>query len=291
MMNFRWLLFLWIGCFQLISLFDREKAFASDTASNGYDEDFIELIEMVYGNGYLSQGGKESVDQMFYGIDLNGKEILDLGSGLGGPSIYLAQNYQVEIVGIDPLPMMVQKARSNLNSIEIDLKGSVSFILMEDPHHLKQFSNHSFDLIFSKESILHVPLEVKLDYFKEVNRVLKPGGELVILDWLHDSPNYSTNTKKMMEMDGIPFYLVTISEYLDILEKAEFANIQFFNFTLDHTEECQKNLKTITSLADTIKARFGEDTYNYSLQSWTYQRDAFKSGELIVGHFRAKKLE
>ncbi len=56
------------------------------------------------------------------------------------------------------------------------LKGSAQFILMDHPAHLNQFSDESFDLVISKETILHIPLEIKKAFFLEIARVLKPGG-------------------------------------------------------------------------------------------------------------------
>ena len=54
------------------------------------------------------------VDSMLEGIDLTGKKVLDLGSGLGGIDFYLAQKYAVEIVGVDVEPFIVDKAEKRL---------------------------------------------------------------------------------------------------------------------------------------------------------------------------------
>lgn len=254
---------------------------------DSYEDDFIALVEMVYGEGLLSQGGINSIDEMFFGIDLDGLKLLDLGSGLGMYDIYLAKHNRVEIVGLDPQETLVQKANLNLEKFESELKGTVLFLLMKNPHHLNEFLDNSFDLVFSKESILHVPYEVKESYFKEIYRVLKPGGRIVIMDWMHSSPIYTANTKKMMEMDGIVFQLSTPFEYVAVLKQAGFDHIQLTDTTLQHAELSQQNIDTIISIEEKIKSRFGEDIYNYSLESWTYQRDAFRTRELLTGIFRA----
>ena len=102
-------------------------------ADNDYDTEFIDLVEIVYGNGYLSQGGPEFVEKMFEGIDLKETKILDLGCGTGGPSLYLAKNYPVTVIGIDPEPLIIDRSQIALQSTS-PMKGTASFELMEDPH-------------------------------------------------------------------------------------------------------------------------------------------------------------
>lgn len=262
---------------------------ATELSTQGYTEDFIALIEMVYGEGFLAQGGTETIDEMLEGIHLDGLKILDIGSGLGAPAFYLARHHQVEITGIDPHAKMVEKAKQSLKKISNSLKGRITFSITESPSDLKQFSDQSFDLVFSKESILHVPSESKEAFFREMYRVLKKGGKLVIKDWMHSSPHYSLNTKKMMEMDGIAFNLQTAVEYQDLIKKVGFKKVQFVDVTLQHAKISQQNIDTIMEIADAVKKRFGQKTLDYSLYSWALQRDAFQSSELMMGIFRAER--
>lgn len=259
------------------------------TASYDYDEAFIELVEMVYGEGLLSQGGINSIDEMFYGINLEGLKLLDLGSGLGIYDIHLAKHNNVEIVGLDPQEILIQRANLNLEESKNNLKGTVSFLLMKDPNNLNELLDNSFDIVFSKETILHVPYDVKELYFKEIYRVLKPNGKIVIMDWMHSGPTYTANTRKMLEMDGIVFQLSTPSEYENFLKKAGFKNVELIDTTLLHVQITQQNIDTIKSIEEEIKSKFDEGTYNYSLESWTYQRDAFRTRELLTGIFKADK--
>jgi len=294
-MKFRALFFIFLQTVTFFNLYCNDpvetyrKETVSPQASEEYDNDFIALVEMIYGEGLLSQGGLKSIDEMFYGIDLNGLKLLDLGSGLGMYDIYLAKHNRVEIVGLDPQEVLVQRANVNLEKSKNDLKGHVSFLLMRNPNNLNEFSDNYFDIVFSKESILHVPHEVKESYFKEIYRVLKPNGKIIIMDWMHSGPIYTANTRKMMEMDGIVYQLSTPFEYDKILKKAGFNNIELIDTTCQHAKISQQNIDTIISIEDKIKSRFGEDVYNYSLESWTYQRDAFKTRDLLTGIFKASK--
>ncbi|MGK5595109.1 MAG: methyltransferase domain-containing protein [Parachlamydiaceae bacterium] len=266
-----------------------QHATAQAEAYQEYNNELIELLEMVYGEGFLSQGGAQSLDEMFEGINLNNKKILDLGSGLGMCDIYLANQFKADIIGIDPQETLVKQANKKLQLLKEDLKGNVSFKLMEDPHNLKQFADRTFDVIFSKESILHVPYEFKDQYFKEIYRVLKPGGTVIIMDWMHSGRGYSENTKKMMEMDGLLFHLLTPHQYQEAIRNAGFKIFDFIDITYESAQISQHNIDTILLIEDEIIERFGKETFLYSLESWYYQKEAFLSRELIAGILKATK--
>lgn len=262
---------------------------AQESACQGYDQEFIELIEMIYGNGFLSQGSQQSVEKMVCDLDLEGAHILDIGSGLGAPALYLAEHYNTNVVGAEPQEWMVERANANLKDVQDKLKGSASFVVLEDPSNLRLFSDAFFDVIFSKEALLHVPLVLKEGFFREIYRVLKPGGSIVILDWLHSSPNYSLSTRKMMEMDGVAFHLITPDEYLTALDNAGFDGITMENTSMEHAGFSLENIRTIEALSAEIQSKFGKDIYEYCIESWSYQKEAFQSGEIITAIFKAIK--
>jgi ubiquinone/menaquinone biosynthesis C-methylase UbiE/alpha/beta superfamily hydrolase len=252
----------------------------SRLATPEYDKVFLELSEMIYGSGFLSQGGPNEIDIMFAGINLTGLKMLDLGCGLGGPALYLAKNNAVEIVGIDPQVNIIQQAQEKLQAVSKDLQGKVSFAVMADPTNLKQFADNSFDIVFAIESMLHVPLETKHDYFKEIHRVVKESGQILLLDWMPAPTN---------KEHGLPFHLLTVVEFQQALEQAGFKNIQFFDMTSSRVDRALQNIDTIIARADEIKQRFDDQAYQFALQGWTFQKDAFESRNLQVGFFRATK--
>ncbi len=86
-------------------------------ASQGYDETFVGLVEMIYGKGFLSQGGPESVQKM-----------IDIESGLGGPALHVAKQTRANVTGLEPQKWMVEIANRNLNEMEEHLQGTVNFL-------------------------------------------------------------------------------------------------------------------------------------------------------------------
>ena len=62
-----------------------ESTFSKTRLSNYYSPHFLRLSQIVFGTDeIISQGGYESVEIMFREFDLNGKKVLDIGSGFGG---------------------------------------------------------------------------------------------------------------------------------------------------------------------------------------------------------------
>jgi len=47
-----------------------------------YPDDIITKLEVAFGKGFLSPGGQEEVAKIVEGIDLKGKEVLDIGAGI-----------------------------------------------------------------------------------------------------------------------------------------------------------------------------------------------------------------
>jgi len=256
-------------------------------ATQGYHLEFIGLVEMIYGAGFLSQGGEESINQMFEGIDLDGCTLLDIGSGLGTPLIHIAKNHAVVATGIEAQGWMVTRANSHLKSVCGKLLGSVNFL---NTNNLRQFEDQSFDIVMSKEVILHIPVNLKEEFFQEVYRVLKPGGRLVVLDWMHSSPNYSSETRRMMEIDEVAYNLVHPEEYIRTLKNAGFSEISIKNITSEYAKLSAGSFNRAVDLKPVIESRYGNEAYQFCLESWSLQRKAFESEELLAGIVYARKL-
>ena len=103
-------------------------------------------------------------------IDLvEGDRILDVGCWRGYTSETLAKRYK-EVIGIDLLPKEIEKAKKRVKA------KNVRFEVM-DACSLK-FPDNYFDCALFLEIIEHVENPIKA--LKEIYRVLKPGGCLVL---------------------------------------------------------------------------------------------------------------
>ncbi len=103
-----------------------------------------------------------------------GTTVLDVGCGIGGSSRILARDYGFAVTGVTISPQQVKRAQ------ELTPAGLNAQFLVDDAMALS-FPDASFDVVWSIEAGPHMP--DKAIFAKELMRVLKPGGVLVVADW------------------------------------------------------------------------------------------------------------
>src|SRR4051794_24707620 len=144
-----------------------------------YDDAAIRFLEALWGEGYLSPGGPEEVDRVVAGLDLRGRRILDIGCGSGGIALHLIERHGAgHVTGFDVEEPVIAAARRH--AAKKGLSTRANFI-HGAPGPLP-FADATFDVVFSKDALLHVPDKDAL--FREIFRVLGPGGVLAASDWL-----------------------------------------------------------------------------------------------------------
>ncbi|MFM9872824.1 MAG: class I SAM-dependent methyltransferase [Fimbriimonadaceae bacterium] len=116
--------------------------------------------------------------------NLTNKHVLDLGCGEGRYSRILKSKGAI-VTGIDPVTEFINHARS-IDPLSTYIEAAAESLPLPD---------HQFDLVLSYLTIIDIPdLEAASH---EINRVLKPGGELIIVtlsnmasctdNWVKDS--------------------------------------------------------------------------------------------------------
>jgi arsenite methyltransferase len=106
-----------------------------------------------------------------------GEVCVDLGSGKGNDVIRLAEKVGEtgNVYGIDISEGMIEKARRNAEKLEVRNVEFIQSELTELP-----LAENSVNLVISNCTINHVQDKEKL--WKEVYRILKPGGRFVVSD-------------------------------------------------------------------------------------------------------------
>jgi phosphoethanolamine N-methyltransferase len=79
-----------------------------------------------------------------------GQKVLDVGCGIGGGDFYMAENFDVEVVGIDLSINMISFALERA----IGLNFSVEFEVADCTK--KSYPEKAFDVIYSRDTILHI---------------------------------------------------------------------------------------------------------------------------------------
>ncbi|MBU0570198.1 methyltransferase domain-containing protein, partial [Patescibacteria group bacterium] len=124
--------------------------------------------------------------------------VLDAGCGLGATSFWLAKNIgcRVEGVSIAPNQIKIAQELANKNGLQTKIK----FKTLDYTN--TSYPNNHFDVVIAIETICH--LEDKNDFYREMYRILKPSGRLLVAEAVLKKPKMSQTEKKELRfmLDG-----------------------------------------------------------------------------------------
>ena len=143
--------------------------------------DFTEIA------AFMRQSGEALVESLGVHAPLN---VLDLGCGDGTTAVPLARTGAV-VTGIDIARNLVEAG--NKRAEEAGL-GNLEF-QQGDACHLEGVSDNSFDLVVSIFGSMFAPKP--FDVAKELVRVAKPGGRIVMGNWIPNDPTFVSQVLKI----------------------------------------------------------------------------------------------
>ncbi len=149
-----------------------------------------------------------------------GADILDVGCGMGGSSLYLAKKYHAQVLGVTLSEKQLQIARQKAQSENLS---SVAFRI-ENALSLRSIANESVDCVWSLESCEQ--FYDKNSFLKNAYRVLKPGGKLMLATWCSDREAYENSAARAYQKLCIAFdvpYMPTLQHYEMLLAEQQFT--------------------------------------------------------------------
>jgi tocopherol O-methyltransferase len=202
------------------------------------------LWESVWGehmhHGYYGEDGNYKLDRRQAQIDLieellkwsgdyttnRPQDILDVGCGIGGSSLYLAEKFGAKVTGITLSPVQANRARERAQAAGLAAKADFQVAnALEMP-----FADNSFDLVWSLESGEHMPDKVK--FLQECYRVLKPGGKLIFATWCHRpttaiAPLTADEQRHLQDIYRVYClpYVISLPEYTEIVTQCGFKDL------------------------------------------------------------------
>ena len=216
------------------------------------------------------------------GVDLRNKSVLDIGCGTGGAEIVLAGEFDVKrIVGIDVEPQLIERTTKLIAQKGLIDKAQV---LLVEPGPL-DFKDEEFDVVFSKDSMIHIPDKPVI--FREILRVLKPGGVFVASDWLVGENAESTpEWERVRELSHLDFKVSTAAETELVMQQAGFENVS----TLDRNAwYADISVSEYEQLTGPLRERILEVVDEQIYQHWMKIRRAFRDSA-VVGALRPTHL-
>ncbi len=217
-----------------------------------------------------------------------GTTVLDVGCGIGGSSRILARDYGFAVTGITISSQQVKRAQ------QLTPSGVTAQFSVDDAMALS-FPDASFDVVWSIEAGPHMP--DKAIFARELMRVLKPGGILVVADW---------NQRDARKIPLNAWEKPVMQQLLDQWAHPEFASIEGFSellaatgFVAGEVKTADWTQSTLPSWLDSIwqgiarpagLVRFGPSGFIKSLRevpTLLLMRLAFGAGLCRFGMFRA----
>ncbi len=198
-----------------------------------------------------------------------GDRVLDAGCGLGGSGFWLAQHLGARVVGITLAQSQVDQARRIA-----DRRGLADKVRFERSDFTgTSFPTGSFDVVWAVESLCHA--EVKGCFYREAARLLRPGGRLVIAEFIRTTRRLDQKAERVVRewLDGwaIPD-LDTEREHIDAAAAAGFNGISLRDCTI-FTRPSLRRLYRMAVLA----APINEALYRLRVRSRTQHRNVIAS--------------
>lgn len=194
--------------------------------------------------------------------------VLDAGCGIGGSSIFLAERLGCSVKGITLSARQV--ATASRLATEKQLDHLLNFSRQNYLH--TNFPDETFDVIWAIESFGSAP--EKAAFFREMHRILKPGGRILFADTFKPFSYDITSDQDMQIMlNGWAISDILSLEELERMSQAE----GFTHFTVeDVSKEIEPSVKRIYWAA--LFGMIGTKAYNLFKKATYFSRIHYKTG-------------
>jgi cyclopropane-fatty-acyl-phospholipid synthase len=179
-----------------------------------------------------------------------GQTILDIGSGWGGLAIYLARNFDVDVLGVTLSTEQHAVATERAQAEGLDHR--VHFEI-RDYRHLSE----RFDRIVSVGMFEHVGVNHYRTFFDKVATLLKPDGVMLLHSIARFGPPSATNAfiRKYIFPGG---YIPAISEVMPAVEKSGLMTGDIEILRLHYAETLKNWRERFMANRDMAKAIYDE---------------------------------
>jgi len=211
-----------------------------------------------------------------------GTRVVDFCSGLGGPSRYFAYRYGADVTGIELTPARVKGAQELTR--RVGLQKSVRVIegnIMQVP-----LPDTSVDVVISQEALLHVPDKERA--LSEAYRILKPGGQIALTDWVAHSP-LSDADRELMWQGMAVADLYSLQTYADLIRRAGFGINSVEDLTPDWGVILKQRLAMYKKLREEAQAAGTPAGHDAFYESYIRLVDLVNKAALGGGRFAGQK--
>ena len=251
-----------------------------------YDAARQTLLQLLWGEGFLSPGGAAEVAYLLEGSDIAGCSVLDIGCGLGAVDELLITRHGARaVLGVDVDPGLLASMAQRIE--HAGLRSRVTALCVK-PGPLPLAAG-SFDVVFSKDAIVQIP--DKAAVFADAYRLLRPGGTLIVSDWLRGgSGAYSPEMLEYFRLEGLAYNMANLAETTATLARVGFVEIEPRDRNAWYRDLARRELAALEGeLRPLITERIGAEKAEHFVNNWRQLVLVLERGELRPAHIKARK--
>jgi phosphoethanolamine N-methyltransferase len=249
-----------------------------------YHDSMVAFLEWIWGRDFMAPGGQGNVDKMVEGIDLAGKQVLDIGCGLGGPAFVLARKYGTHVTGIDLEPQLIDRATRRAAELGLSHQTEFRSVALGP----LDFPDASFDVVFTSGALTQT--EDKAGIVAECLRVLKPGGVLTCYDWLKSEAPLSDDMRYFIQMERLTYNLITLAQLGRRLVEGGFEGVTMEDASEWYRRESRREYERMRGEGRReVIGLIGQAQADHMIEDWRSMVVVCEKGELRQGYTRGRR--
>lgn len=211
--------------------------------------------------------------------------VLDLGSGYGGPAIFLASTFECHVTGLNVSAVEIEEAERHVKA-----QGVAELVSFDcgDFHELP-YADESFDVVWSQDSLMYGADKRRI--LQEVHRVLKPGGTIDFTDILVSRDLKAEDRDRLYARVRTPEMWDTERYLVEMIE---------LGFMIERVEDWSQHVASTYAWArqqamdkrDELESKVGAELVQRTLDGLTFWVDMAERGQvgwvLVVAHKKFK---
>ena len=249
-----------------------------------YSDNMVKLLELIWGEGYMAPGGPGNVRKLLEGAETAGKQILDIGCGLGGPAMEMARTHGATVTGIDLEAPLIDRASAYARSAGLQKRCTFRCVT---PGPLT-FADESFDIVISSGAITQT--DDKASMFGEILRVLRPGGHFACYEWMSSGADLSDDMRYWIKLEELTYAFQTLDDYHQLLDAAGFEDVRTEDASDWYRNEAQREYELLRGdLYETAVELIGQTDADHFVEDWRAMVVVCQSGEMRQGYCRGRR--
>jgi len=244
-----------------------------------YSKKRIKLYEQIFGEGYISPGGHMITEQLCFLLQNLTKDarVLDIGSGIGAAAFFLESQYGCVVTGVDLCEDMCTIAEERTAT-----KGSTVNFLLGDILDM-DFPPKSFDVIMSRDTLLHLSETKKRKLFARCIEWLDDNGEIIIGDYCQRPKNEPVCESFEAYVADRGYDLHEPFAYGKLLEDAGFKKVTSWDVSGDFLELLEAELQRFRKEHNPRPEHIEKEDFEHTEKSWLQKIEWVRTRDMRKG--------